>query len=191
MAYTLPNGKLLSRPKGVKNKISPAKVAKIHKRLLAILFDVKELTIARQFAAMKLSLRNPSAVREYIDRKISKHHSTWSNRKKIREEDRWDTDKMNPYITDENTIYKPKIVELKEDEKGFNYIEIRQIQRWNKTENGEYKYDKAIPLVEWIEYIKDAAFSPNSKWLVLTKQEKKVIKKWRPPKPLLEVHTLP
>lgn len=76
MAYTLPNGKLLSRPKGVKNKISPAKVAKIHKRLLAILFDVKELTIARQFAAMKLSLRNPSAVREYIDRKISKHHST-------------------------------------------------------------------------------------------------------------------
>lgn len=55
---------------------------------------------------------------------------------------------MNPYITDENTIYKPKIVELKEDEKGFNYIEIRQIQRWNKTENGEYKYDRAIPLIE-------------------------------------------
>jgi hypothetical protein len=70
MAYTLPNGKLLSRPKGVKNKISPTKVATIHKRLLAILFDIEETTVARQFVKMKLSLRNPYAVREYIERKI-------------------------------------------------------------------------------------------------------------------------
>jgi len=71
MAYTLPNGKLLSRPKGVKNKISPAKVATIHKRMLAILFDISERTVARQFAAMRFSLRNPYHIKEYITRKLN------------------------------------------------------------------------------------------------------------------------
>lgn len=70
MAYILPNGKELKRGKGIKNKISPAKVATVHKRLLAILFDIEETTVARQFVKMKLSLRNPYAVREYIERKI-------------------------------------------------------------------------------------------------------------------------
>lgn len=70
MVYTLPNGKILGRPKGVKNKISPTKVATVHKRLLAILFDIEEVTVARQFAKMKLSLKNPYAVREYIDQKL-------------------------------------------------------------------------------------------------------------------------
>lgn len=70
MVIVLANGKELRRPKGVKNKISPTKVATVHKKLLAILFDIEEKTVARQFAAKKLSLKNPYAVKTYIEEKI-------------------------------------------------------------------------------------------------------------------------
>ena len=54
----------------MKNKISPTKVGTVHKRLLAILFDINEVSVARQFAARKLSLKNPYAVKKYIEDKI-------------------------------------------------------------------------------------------------------------------------
>lgn len=70
MVYILPNGKELKRGKGIKNKISPAKVAAVHRRLLSILFDITELSVGRQFSQKKLSLRNPYAVKKYIEEKL-------------------------------------------------------------------------------------------------------------------------
>lgn len=82
MVIVLPNGKELRRPKGVKNKISPTKVATVHKKLLAILFDIEEKTVARQFAAKKLSLKNPYAVKTYIEEKVEYNGGFGSKRKK-------------------------------------------------------------------------------------------------------------
>lgn len=82
MAYILPNGKELKRGKWIKNKISPAKVATVHKRLLSILFDINEISVARQFADKKLSLRNPYAVKKYIEDKLEYNGWLGSKRKK-------------------------------------------------------------------------------------------------------------
>lgn len=82
MPYILPNGKELKRGKWVKNKISPTKVGTVHKRLLAILFDINEVSVARQFAARKLSLKNPYAVKKYIEDKIEYNGWLGSKRKK-------------------------------------------------------------------------------------------------------------
>lgn len=85
MVYTLPNGRELKRPRGVKNKISPTKIATVHKKLLSVLFDIEEKTVARQFAAKKLSLRNPYAVKIYIEEKMEYNGWFWSKRKKDHE----------------------------------------------------------------------------------------------------------
>lgn len=45
-------------------------MATVHKRLLAILFDINEISVARQFADKKLSLINPYAVKKYIEDKL-------------------------------------------------------------------------------------------------------------------------
>ena len=82
MTLILPNGKELRRPKGVKNKISPTKVATVHKKLLAILFDIDEKTVARQFAFKKLSLKNPYAIKTYIEEKLEYNGGFGSRRKK-------------------------------------------------------------------------------------------------------------
>jgi len=75
--YILQNGKELKRPKWVKNKISQTKVAAIHRRMLAILFDLTERTISKQFTQQKLALRNPYAVKKYIIDRINKNWSFW------------------------------------------------------------------------------------------------------------------
>jgi len=72
MAYILPNWKTLARPKWVKNKISQTKVARVHKRLLAILFDIDEITVSRQFSQKKLNLWNPYAVKKYIEERLER-----------------------------------------------------------------------------------------------------------------------
>jgi len=89
MVIILPNGKELRRPKWVKNKISPTKVATVHKKLLAILFDIEEKTVARQFAAKKLSLKNPYAVKTYIEEKVEYNKGFGSRRKKDHAEYLW------------------------------------------------------------------------------------------------------
>lgn len=87
MPYILPNGKELKRGKWVKNKISPTKVGTVHKRLLSILFDISETTVSRQFSKMRLSLKNPYAVREYIEWKLEYNGwELWSSWKTIHEE---------------------------------------------------------------------------------------------------------
>ena len=65
----------------MRNKISPSKVASVHRRLLAILFDISELSVGRQFSQKKLSLRNPYAVKKYIEEKIEYNGGLKSKRK--------------------------------------------------------------------------------------------------------------
>lgn len=84
MVYILPNGKELKRGKGIKNKMSPAKTATVHRRLLAILFDISEISVSRQFAAKRLSLRNPYAVKKYIEDKLEYNGGLKSKRKEFR-----------------------------------------------------------------------------------------------------------
>ena len=91
MAYILPNWKELKREKWQKNKISPTKIATVHRKLLAILFDIEEISVARQFASMKLSLKNPYHVREYIERKMEYNKwelgSRWKTTHNIKKEE--------------------------------------------------------------------------------------------------------
>lgn len=121
MAFILPNGKELKRSKGIKNKISPAKVATIHKKLLSILFDVSETTVSRQCSALKLSLRNPYAVREYIEWKME--YNEWELGSK------WKT-------THANTLTKPK----EQHERKLHRITARDRKKWIKPKDSRNQY---------------------------------------------------
>lgn len=73
MPHILPNGKVLCRQKWQKDKISIKKVSTIHKRLLAVVCWLKEISVQLIFSQKRLDLSNPYAVKKFLEERLDRY----------------------------------------------------------------------------------------------------------------------
>lgn len=73
MPHILPNGKILCRQKGQKDKISIKKTSTIHKRLLAVVCGLQETSVQLLFSQKRLELSNPYAVKKFLEERLERY----------------------------------------------------------------------------------------------------------------------